>query len=221
MEGATGFSKSSAKLYAAAILGVAMVAAAGIVARTFYQVKALDSTLSVTGSAKQQVTSDQVKWVGQFNRNAPAFDLRAGYVALKRDETVVREFLKAQGIADDERTISSVFVEAPFRYDPQAPQQFDLHQTVEVRSSDVTKITDLAKNLQPLVDKEVVFVTQSLEYYYSKLPELRVNLLSAAVDDAKARADKIAGSTKLTASPHQLGQHGRGAGAPAEFDRGF
>jgi hypothetical protein len=37
--------------------------------------------------------------------------------------------------------------------------------------------------------------TQSLEYYYSKLPDLRVSLLEDAVKDAKLRAEKIAAGT--------------------------
>jgi hypothetical protein len=36
---------------------------------------------------------------------------------------------------------------------------------------------------------------QSLEYYYSKLPELRVKLLSSAIKDAEARAKSIVEST--------------------------
>ncbi len=34
-----------------------------------------------------------------------------------------------------------------------------------------------------------------MEYYYSKLPDLRVSLLSDAVKDAKARAEQIAQGT--------------------------
>jgi hypothetical protein len=40
----------------------------------------------------------------------------------------------------------------------------------------------------------VLFSTQSLEYTYSKLPELRVSLLKDAMTDARARANSIASS---------------------------
>ena len=57
------------------------------------------------------------------------------------------------------------------------------------------KITDLAKNAQALTALGVIFASESLEYYYSKLPDLRVSLLSDAIKDAKARAQKIAESS--------------------------
>ena len=201
MDQEPGARKQSAKLYSAAILGVALILAAAIVALTFYRVKTLDSSLSVTGSAKQQVTSDQVKWVGQFTRTAPELDLRAGYAALKRDEAVVREFLKSKGVADTSVELSTVFVDAPFKYNQGVPRQYELRQNVEVKSDNVAKVTEIAKNLQPLVDKEVYFSTQSLEYYYSKLPELRVSLLSDAVKDARDRAERIASSTSQKIGP--------------------
>jgi hypothetical protein len=37
-----------------------------------------------------------------------------------------------------------------------------------------------------------MFATNSVEYYYSKLPEARVELLASAVNDAKARAEQLA-----------------------------
>ena len=56
-------------------------------------------------------------------------------------------------------------------------------------------ISEIAKNINPLIEKGVVFSTQSLEYTYTKLPEERVEMLSSAVKDAKARASKLAESS--------------------------
>jgi len=73
-----------------------------------------------------------------------------------------------------------------------------LSQTVEVQSSDVNKITEITKDVQNLIQAGVIFSSDSLEYYYSQLPELRVSLLSDAIKDAKARAQKIAESSDKT-----------------------
>lgn len=183
------------KLAHSLILGVSLVLASVIAARTFYVVKALDSTLQVTGSAKQSVTSDSVKWVSEFSRTVDLYSLRQGYSDMKRDQDTVLKYLYGQGIQEAQVTVSPVFVSQPNKYNYQGPQTYELRQTVEVRSSEIDKVTALAKNLQPLVNQDVAFATQSLEYYYSKLPELRVALLSAAVQDAQARANKIAEST--------------------------
>jgi hypothetical protein len=71
---------------------------------------------------------------------------------------------------------------------------------VEVQSNEIQKITSMAKNTQILIDQGVIYSTNSLEYYYTKLPELRIALLKDAVSDAKMRAQKIAESTGLQVS---------------------
>jgi hypothetical protein len=72
------------------------------------------------------------------------------------------------------------------------PREYVLRQRMEVSGSDINKITELAKNVQPLVNQGVFFTTDAVEYYYSKLPDLRVELLGEAVKDAQVRAREIA-----------------------------
>lgn len=177
------------------ILGASMIIASAVVAGTLYKIREFDNTLSVTGSAKQKITSDTVKWTGGFSRSVALTDLRAGYVQMKNDEKIVAQFLKTNAVASEAVTISPVFVDQPNRYDANAPQQYGLRQTVEVKSTDVKKISALTSALQPLIDQGVIFSTQSLDYYYTSLPALRVQLLSQAVKDGQDRAGKIAQST--------------------------
>jgi hypothetical protein len=178
-----------------AILGVALVASAVVVSLTIYNVRALEDTIAVTGSAKERVTSDTVKWSGMFTRSIPYAQLRSGYASMKQDETIVRTFLTSNGVAEADVKVNPVMLEDYGKYNPQAPQEYALRQTIEVNSRDVEKVSALAKNLDPVISKGVVFSTQFLEYYYSKLPDLRVSLLSKAVEDAKARAEKIVETT--------------------------
>jgi len=180
---------------ASLVLGLCLIAAAVFVSGTIYKIKELGNTLSVTGSAKEKVTSDAVKWVSNFTRQVLVSDLSSGYSQMKKDQQAVTGFMKDNGVGEDEITVSPVFMDQVYKYSESAPREYVLRQTVEVQSKEVNKITALTKNVQKLIDEGVVFATQSLEYYYSKLPEMRVNLLSEAVRDAKARADKIAESS--------------------------
>jgi len=186
----------------ALILGISIIISASILSYTLYSVKSLDNTLTVTGSARKRVTSDIVKWVGVFTRTVPFDSLNKGYQQMNRDLKLVLEFLKKNGIDINTVIISPVYLEQPWLYsDKPYSRDSILRQTVEVQSNDIQKITELAKNFQELTDKGVAFATQSLEYYYSKLPELRVNLLSEAMQDAKNRAEKIAESTGQKVGP--------------------
>jgi hypothetical protein len=73
--------------------------------------------------------------------------------------------------------------------------RYQLNQTVTLQLNDVNKITDISKKIPDLAAQGAIVSIQSLEYYYSKLPDLRVSLLTQAVQDAKARAEKIAEGT--------------------------
>jgi len=73
-----------------------------------------------------------------------------------------------------------------------------LSQVIEVDSSSVDAISNLSKDASKLASINALYSTQSVEYYYSGLPELRINLLSDAIKDAKLRAQKIAESNNQT-----------------------
>jgi len=174
------------------LIAMALVISTAIGAYTFYRVRSFDNTLTVTGSATKLVTSDHVKWVGTINRVAKVSTLKAGYADMARDLTEVKAFLKEKNITDDQIVISPIFMDQNYDQPQGAERAYTLRQTIDVNSLDVNAIAEVAKNIQPLIEKGVIFSTQSLEYTYSKLPEERVNMLADAIKDAKARASVLA-----------------------------
>ncbi len=188
-------------LYASGALGIAIVLSTIIGAWTHYSVRALDFALSVTGSAKQQVTSDQAKWVTTTSRTTRESQVKAGYQQMSQDLAIVKKFFKAEGIDEKDLTISPIFMDQVYKQNDGGEKEFSLRQTIEYNSTDVAKVTAMSKLVSNIIDQGVLISTQSLEYSYSKLAELRVSLLSNAVKDAKERAQSIAKET------------GRGVGA--------
>lgn len=177
------------------LIALALIISTAIGAYTFYKIRTFDNTLTVTGSASKQVTSDHVKWVGVINHIVKVTALKTGYADMASDLTQVKAFLKEKNITDDQIVISPVFMDQNYDQPQGAEKSYTLRQTIDVNSSDVNGISDISKNINPLIEKGVVFSTQSLEYTYTKLPEERVNLLSDAIKDAKARASKLAESS--------------------------
>lgn len=180
-----------------AIIGICLIIAAGIGSFTFYYVRTQNETLSVTGSVKQKVTSDLVKWSGVFQRNVPVEELKNGYTQMKQDQALVLKFFKDNGFDETKVRITPVFMESPFQYDPNAPKEYILRQNVEIQSDKIDEVTAMANNVDVLINEGVIYSTNFLEYYYTKLPELRIELLKDAAADARQRAEKIAESTGL------------------------
>lgn len=181
---------------ASLILAIGLLASSALASATFYKVRALDNTLSVTGSAKIQVKSDSVKWTTSISRMVTQENIKIGYADMARDLKEVKVFFKANGIEEKVLDISPVFVEQQYNYSggSSGPTQYNLRQTIEIQSNDIEKITAITKNTQSLIDKGVMFSPNAPEYFYTKLPETRVSLLGDAVKDAAARAEKIAQS---------------------------
>lgn len=178
------------------VLGASVIAAAAVVSQAFLDVKQLDNTIMVSGSARQSVTADSAIWNSTFSRNAYASDLKAGYDQMKADEKAIASFLDSNGFSG-QYEISPVFMNEVYDYNKgaDAPKQYSLVQNVELKSDKVEKVKELAKNSGQLAERGVLFSPAPVAYYYSGLAEARVSLLPAAIVDAKNRAAAIAQTT--------------------------
>jgi hypothetical protein len=178
------------------IMGICLIISASIWAVAYYN-KDTSNSLSVTGSASKEVVSDSAKFSGNFSRIVKISNLKTGYDEMASDLNIVNAFLKTQGIDGKNITISTVSMNENYKYNQNdnSEKEYTLSQQVEVSSLDVNKITDLARKTQDLINRGLIFSTNPVEYYYTKLPDLRVSLLSDAIKDAKARAQKMAEAT--------------------------
>ena len=177
------------------ILGLAIIISTTIAAYTFYQIRSFDNTLTVTGSTSKVVTSDHVKWVGAISRVVKLNTLNTGYADMAKDINDVQQFLKEKNIPDNQIVVSPILMDQNYDQPQGAERSYTLRQTIDINSSDVNGIAEIAKNIQPLIEKGVIFSTQSLEYTYTKLPEERISMLALAIKDAKDRASKLAESS--------------------------
>lgn len=173
------------------ILGASLIVSTAIGAYSFYKIRTQDY-LSTTGSAKKIVTSDKVKWTSTITRVVKLTTVKTGYAQMDADLKEVKAFLSQNGIVEADISVNPIYMQEIYDNSGALEKNYNLVQNIEVQSNDVNKIAGLAKDTSLVVTKGILFATQSLEYYYSKLPEARVELLASAVADAKARAAKLA-----------------------------
>lgn len=174
------------------ILGGSFLVASLVGAFTVFRLRSLNDVVSVTGSAKMEVTADQGKWVSQISRSVRQSNLKSGYEQIAKDLVVVQDFLKQNGVDQSKVTVAPVFMMEIYNQNVDAEKQYTLTQNIEVQSEDVQKLQNLSQRGGELISRGLIYSTNSLEFYYSKLPEARIALLSQAIDDAKARAGELA-----------------------------
>jgi len=186
------------KFVPALIIGLAFIAGALVFGLFYYSAQskaAATDILSVTGSAKTRVTSDQAKLTITISRLVPVSSLASGYANVARDLDLANQLLKKNNVPASEIVASPISMNQMYDQGNGAETRYQLTQTVTVQDNDVNKITKVSQAIPSLASQGALLSVQSLEYYYSKLPDLRVSLLSDAVKDAKARAEKIAEGT--------------------------
>lgn len=161
------------------------------------QVRGADETIVVTGSARRRITSDRVVWRAGVSYQAP--QLSDAYRALTQSVPKVRAYVVSKGVPEDQITISSIqsttlTAKGPNGEDTGRVSGYSLRQQVEVRSGDVARVATLAREATELIDQGILLESNAPEYYYTKLDDLKVQMLAEAARNAKTRAEQIASS---------------------------
>jgi hypothetical protein len=187
---------------ASTMLGLALIIALAVLGGSLKSLRANEKTISVTGSAKQRISSDVGKFRGSYSRQTTKDTLATGYTQMAGDKAKVSAFLKEQGVLDEEVRIDPVSSYEEFDYSNngvkiQSSERIILRQSVTVTSTDLAKIKKVADAVTDLSKQGIFFEGSNPEYIYSseKLAQIRIELLSGAIKDAKQRADVIAEAT--------------------------
>ncbi len=190
-------------------ISAAIAGSAYWVSETFYKVKALSNSISVTGSAEKIVKSDTVKWNSSFSRTVPVEGLKDGSNQMKADLDVILRVFKQRGIDEGQISVQTLTItpicELQTNYDYSSGSKscsgnrlsgFNFSQSIIVQSNDVEKVSDLSQEAAGyFIDQGVLFASQGIEFYYSKLGELKMDLIADATANAKGRAEQIATTT--------------------------
>jgi hypothetical protein len=162
-------------------------------------------TIKVVGSAKKRIVSDLIEWSAVIEARAP--DRTAAYKLLRdhRDKAVT--FIASQGVKpeliqpqsatfEEEFLVEHEFkmlpgAKEPLKLEKRTSKGFVTRETIIVRSSDTSVVEKASRNITSLLEQGVSVTSHAPAYFYTKLGELKVEMLAAAGRDARARADNI------------------------------
>lgn len=191
------------KSYTNAIVIALAIVVGAFVIGSAYKYKFINAeTIVVTGLAEKDFTSDQIVWKGQYSRTG--FDLKEAYTQIKSDEAVIKAYLKEKGIPDSNMVFLAVDVVKNFNYEngPNGTSKsvfsgYTLTGGVKVDSRQIQLVEKVSREVTELLQKGIEFNSNKPSYYYSKLNELKIDLLAKAAEDAKLRAETIARSSDV------------------------
>lgn len=185
------------KYITAIIFSIAIVLAAYFLGNSYVERANPEGSISVTGSGTENFTSDLIVWEGTFSQMN--MDLEQAYAALNADKETVRAYLTQKGIKEENFIFNSVQTieqtEAQYQngnYIGNIFKGYELIQTVKIESTNVELIEKVSREITELLNKGVQFNSTPPRYYYTKLADLKIEMISKATEDARVRAEKIA-----------------------------
>lgn len=181
----------------ALILSVCIIIAFAVFGAFFYQTRAQTDTITVVGSASKEFTSDLIKWHIQISRMLDVANPIESYRQIKRDAQLLIELLMSNGIEEKEITLQPIAKDTIYGA-MGGVQGYQLVQRGYILSANISKVESLALNPDALFEKGLLLDYSNLEYFYSKLSDLKRELLAQATSDARGRAEEIAKGSGAT-----------------------
>ena len=184
----------------ALILAAGLFLAGGAISKGIVKFKELDRTVTAKGLSEKEVKADKAIWPLKFKElnNSPA-DL---YNTIEKDTRIIVEFLKSNGISDEEITQAP-----PTIVDQQANMSYS-NETVRYRYKANCVVTVVSKNVdlvRSLVNKQPELMRQGVtivgneydddsvaSYEFTGLNDIKPEMIAEATKNARKTAERFA-----------------------------
>lgn len=187
------------------IFGICIIIAAMLIGDSYYDAKKLDNirnmTIEVKGYASKDITSDFADWTGSFSVKSES--LQDAYNQIQSVQDQVKKQLVVFGAKEIQLEFSSIDTRKIFKqvqadYGYQNSDEviaYELTQTVFIESNDIEMIEKISKLSTNLISEGINFNSYSPRYFYTKIDDLKLEMLSQSAQDAKNRAVQLAENT--------------------------
>jgi len=193
------------------ILGICLIICSIIFVRAWRANYSSNQTITVTGSAKKDITSDLGILRGSLTVEAPSAE--SAYQELKKQKPILISYLASNGFTVKEIeffTMNSypVYEISASGYQTGKVRAYTYSQRIAIKSNDVNKIKSISLEIPSLIEKGVSFNVEMPEYHYSKIADIKIEIQAEAAKDAMNRASRIALSTGRELGPMRSARMG-------------
>ncbi|MBQ4493178.1 MAG: SIMPL domain-containing protein [Elusimicrobiaceae bacterium] len=188
------------KYIAFLILALGILGAGFAIGCYYYHAKMDNNFVVVKGLAEQDVKADLAVWDLKYVLTGN--DVIALQKKLTEQQNIIVNHLKKQGFEDSEINIGRLntndLTANPYRSE-QLGTRFILNQTITISSKKVELVEKSIGTLSELVAQGIIFDNQEysspVAYIFTKLNDIKPQMLSTATEKAKAAANEFAKSS--------------------------
>ncbi|WP_027138546.1 SIMPL domain-containing protein [Gaetbulibacter saemankumensis] len=182
----------------AVVFAIAIVIASIILGNAVVNRNKKAGNISVTGLGQTNFTSDLIVWEARFSQINK--DLKQAYTDLKKDKETISEYFRSKGLHDSVIVFNAVSTNKTTKpnysddgkYIGEEFTGYTLNQTLQINSKEVEKVEKISREVTELLNKGIQLYSMTPRYYYTKLEDLKIEMISRATENARVRAVSIA-----------------------------
>jgi hypothetical protein len=157
------------------------------------------SGIEVTGSAVTIVHSDSASWDLEITTTSK--NKRNAFEELVKNKAIVLTYLKNKGFTDKEIEQQNTNSYPVFKKSEESGEDTNIvdhyvtSQIIRINSNNITLVKDVSLDAEKLLNQGIDVRSNPPSYFYTKLADLKIQLLNEASEDAKKRAKAMLKST--------------------------
>ncbi len=177
-------------------LGIALIISSLLFTDTLKFIKSGNQTIRVKGYAEKNIESDLARWTMSISSFSSNQELAYQEIEYQRD--LVLDYLYNHGISEDMIDIESITTQKYEKYIGNSYRttgevlSYKLVQQITVESKDVFMIEKISSESNELLKLGISFESFAPNYLYTKLNDLKIEMLELSSKDAYTRATKMA-----------------------------
>jgi uncharacterized protein len=186
----------------AVVLGISLVTSTIVVSRSVQnrttELTKAGRTIDMRGSAKSRVRADLGVWTIGLREQGPS--LQAAYDSVHAATQTTEAYLRDRGFSETEFSVGPIRT-MPIKARNQSGVELNevtgyaLERWITVTSGDVNRVAQAANTVTQLLREGIQISSNAPEFTYTKLADLRVQILGEAAQDARVRAEAIVRQT--------------------------
>lgn len=183
-------------ILSAVMLAIGISTAGYFISGTLYKSKIALNTADVKGLAERRVQADSAYWSIQYTvTGANKSDIPKLYNDSEIDQQKIISLLKESGFNDDEISRGVIdYRKQEFRDENQVvvEQQHSLVGTIDIQTSKVQLVSQVRSKLNKLIAQGLDVKNNAPAYYFTKLNEIKPEMLKEATKNARIAANEFA-----------------------------
>lgn len=184
-------------------LAVGIIIGAWLLGWHFTEAKRIDNahrnSIKVKGYAQKDIESDLGQWMSKIK--ARSNELTSAYNMINDYKAKTLKYLIDNGIAEKDIKLSAVYTREIYQQKNNAYGEtnqlegYELTMNISFQSKNLDKVEEIAQESSELIQQGINISTFEPQFYYTKIEDLKLEMLGEASKNAYERAERLAGNT--------------------------